>query len=375
MKTLRQLIDAHPDLEHKLYELRHYKSAQTKKIEENLFHKKQDLKTTMKDLTLLADEILKVAFQIAESELERVNGRPNYKNPHENLCSSEFAMIGMGKLGGNELHFGSDLDLIFTFSHHGETSGPKIITNQEYFSKLTTRIINYLILPTPFGTVYSVDTELRPSGNAGALVTSLEAWISYYHEYAALWEKQALLKARLIAASGEFSKQFDGLFPRLIFLKPFPENFGEEIHYLRKRIERELAKEAEQRWNYKKGYGGLIEIEFTVQYLQLKWGKNLPQILHPNTLEALDELEAQQLLSTDFSRILREAYYFYRMLEIFLEVQFELKEGHLDIEHDCVEGVAKSMSFTNKKDFLEAFKNYRRQVREIYLKTLQIVED
>jgi glutamate-ammonia-ligase adenylyltransferase len=373
-QSLKKLLASKEDLEQKLDELRRYKLLQTKEIQRQLLGAKQDLKLTMKALTQLADAFLRLTFNLARNELKPIWGVPRSKDIEGNSPKSEFAIIGMGKLGGNELHFGSDLDLIFVFSSHGETDGPKSITNQEYFSKLAQRIINYLILPTTFGFVYKIDTELRPSGNAGTLVTPIEAWISYYHEFAAIWERQALLKARMIYASENFEKAFEGLFPRLIFNKPFPPTLAAEIHYLRTRIEKELAKETDQCWHYKKGYGGLVDIEFAVQYLQLKLGKEFPQIITPNTLDALDQLEQKKLISNESVLLLRQAYYFYRWLEIYLEVQFELKDGYLDIEHECIADLAKIMSYAGPKEFLAAFANYRRQVRINYCNILHIEE-
>ncbi|MCE9625062.1 MAG: bifunctional [glutamate--ammonia ligase]-adenylyl-L-tyrosine phosphorylase/[glutamate--ammonia-ligase] adenylyltransferase, partial [Deltaproteobacteria bacterium] len=273
-----------------------------------------------------------------------------------------------------ELYLHSDLDLIFVYSRNGETQGRKSISNREYFAKLAQRIISYLSLPTREGFAYKVDTELRPSGNAGTLVTSLDSWITYYHEHAAQWERQALLKARLIFASGSFGREFQGLFRRLVFIKPFGEDLPKEIHHLRMRIEKELAKETERRWHYKKGFGGLLDIEFTVQYLQMKLGKVFDNLLSPNTLEALSRLERRGILPADQIATLKRAYAFYRMLEIYLEAKYDFKEGYLDPNHDVLSDLAARMTFASREELLEAFSECRRKVREIYLKTLKIQE-
>ncbi len=374
-EELRRRLGAQGDLEAKLSALRTYKREVARRIEADLVSGQEPLERAMAALTHLADAVLIATYDLAREELSHQYGLPRCKDNDGNFTTSEFAIIGMGKLGGLELHLNSDLDLIFVYSRNGETQGRKPISNREYFAKLAQRIISYLSLTTRDGFAYKVDTELRPSGNAGTLVTSLDAWITYYHEHAAEWERQALLKARLIFAGSGFAKDFHGLFRRLVFLKPFPENLAEEVHRQRMRIEKELAKEGERRLHYKKGYGGLMDIEFAVQYLQLKLGKVFDTILSPNTLEALGRLEQRGILPKADAEDLRSAYVFYRMLEIYLEAEFELKEGYLDPGHECMADLAKRMSFASPEELLRAFSGHRRRVREVYLKTLKIQEN
>jgi [glutamine synthetase] adenylyltransferase / [glutamine synthetase]-adenylyl-L-tyrosine phosphorylase len=371
-RELKKALAAQPDLEAKLLELRRYKKQQVREWESELLAQNLGLESVMSQLTDLADAVLVATLDMARDELSQTYGLPRCKDNDGNYLNSELAVIGMGKLGGAELHFYSDLDLIFIYSRNGETQGRKPISNREYFAKLVQRLISYLTLPTREGSVYKIDTELRPSGNAGALVTALDSWITYYHEHAAHWERQALLKARLIHAGGNFNAAFRGLFRRLIFIKPFPENLAEEIHHLRMRIEKELAKEGPRRWHFKKGMGGVVDIEFTVQFLQMKLGKIFENLVTPNTLTALDRFEQRGILSKEEIRTLREAYVFYRTLEIVLEAEFDLKEGYLDLEHERLEELADKLSLPNKDNLVGIFGRHRRKVREIYLKALKI---
>ena len=369
---LDHLVRQHKELGDKLDALRIDKAEQDRRFEAAFFEKRSSLEEWMEGLTLLADGMLQVTLELARAELRPVYGLPRFTDNDGNFLASGFAIIGMGKLGGRELHFGSDLDLIFVFDRNGNTQGPRALSNREYFAKLAQRMISYLSLHTRYGYLYKVDTELRPSGNAGTLVTNLETWISYYHEHAALWEKQALLKARLIHADEGFDKPFAGLFKRLIFLNPFPESFGDEINRLRQRIERELAKESNRRWHYKKGFGGVIDIEFMVQFLQLKLGKVYDSILTPNTLEAIERLATMRVLNADEIADLKKAYRFYREMEIYLEVKYKLKEGYLDPENEWVPQLAEDMGFSEKDDFLQAFDRLRQAVRRIYGKVFHV---
>lgn len=371
---LQEHMSKSRDLEEKLDQLRVYKQEQFRLLEEAFFRKTKGLKAAMESLSDVADGILLCVHDLARHELRAVNGMPRFKDNDGNYLASGFAVIGMGKLGGRELHFGSDLDLIFVYDRNGETQGPKALTNREYFSKLGQKIIGYLLLYTRHGYLYKVDTELRPSGQAGTLVTNLETWTAYYHEHAAFWEKQALLKARLVFADASFAKAFHGIFKRLIFLTPFPETLGAEIHRLRMRIEKELAKESERRWHYKKGYGGLVDIEFVVQYLQLKLGRVYDQLLTPNTLTALERLEATKILPLPELETLRDAYEFYRILEIYLELRFKLMDGYLDPENECVPELAGIFGLDSAEAFLDRFRRIRDNVRSIYRKVFQVGE-
>jgi Glutamine synthetase adenylyltransferase len=359
-------------LEEKLDDMRRRKTARTREIREAFDSGRVDLVRTMVQLTDLADGFLVECTALAKAELRPSYGIPEYKDSGGQFRPSEIALIGMGKLGGRELHFGSDLDLLFVFSRHGHTTGGKTITNQEYFAKLAQRVIGYMGLYTRYGYLYKVDTELRPSGNAGTLVTDLHSWTAYYHELAALWERQALLKARVVFASGDFSRDFKGLFRRLIFLKPFPENMAAEIHRLRMRMEKELAKESARRWNYKKGYGGVVDIEFAVQYLQLKLGKIFEQLLSPNTLEALHAIGRREILKALEVEAMEKAYLFYRRLEIILEIRFNLKDGYLDLDFERMDEVASALGFSGADDLIEALGAHREKVRRIYLRVLQL---
>lgn len=372
LAPLFKQLEGQDQLESKLDELRKFKNQRQKGLGQNFLQKKLEVTEVMRSLTQLADAILIAAHQMAQDEVRRSYGLPEIKDNDGNFLPSQFALIGMGKLGGNELHFDSDLDVIFVFDRNGETRGGRTITNREFYAKVAQRIISFLTLYTTYRYAYKVDTELRPSGQAGALVTPLDPWISYYHEHAATWEKQALLKARLIEVGENFSSAFKGLFRRLIFLTPFSDQLGEEIHHLRIRIEKELARETPSLWDIKKGYGGLVDIEFAVQYLQLKLGKVFEFLCTPNTLEALERIAARNILSAKSTKTLKEAYLLYRNLEFIMELKFELKGGYLNKEDDRMHDLAHALSFKNKAELIKVLSEYRDEVRSIYLGVLKI---
>lgn len=372
IETLKKQVDSQKDLESKIEELRRFKKSHTEPLKSSFLSKRVHLEELMKKLTQVADAVIIEAYRMAVENLRPIYGMPRIKDNDGNFLSGEFAIVGMGKVGAEELHFGSDLDVIFIFNKTGKTHGAKEISNREYFAKVTQRIINYLTLHTREGYAYKVDTELRPSGNAGTLVSGLDPWVTYYHENAQTWEKQALLKARLIFASGDFAQSFQGLFHRLIFLTPFPDQLGDEIHHLRNRMETELAQETPRRWHFKKGRGGITDIEFLVQFLQLKYGKVFDDILKRDTLGALHALRGHQFLNAEEIKTLEHAYKFYRNLEIDLELKHQMSDGYLDPEQDILAEVAQEMGAGSKQEFLDQFQSYRDQVRQIYLAGLKI---
>lgn len=234
----------------------------------------------------------------------------------------------MGKLGSEELSYHSDLDIIFLYQGSGETvplpgadpQGFRKLSNHEYFAKVAQRLISILSTVTREGYVYKLDTRLRPSGNAGPLVSSRAAFTRYHEESAQLWERQALLKCRFLAGDRDFGKRMESEAARFIFDRPLPENVAEEIHRLRRRMEREIGQERTDRLDLKVGRGGIVDVEFAVQYLQLRYGPGHPSVRARATLKALYELNREKILPGEEFRILDEGYRFLRSLEVDLRL-------------------------------------------------------
>jgi glutamate-ammonia-ligase adenylyltransferase len=229
----------------------------------------------------------------------------------------------MGKLGGRELNYHSDLDIIFIFEGEGQTRAvagsdaqrfrPR--TQPEYFARLAQRIISILSLITREGYVYQIDTRLRPSGHQGPLVTSLSAYRDYHDSSAQLWERQALVKARVVVGPDDLAGRIADLNRRIVYERPLPADHKPEIYRLRQRMEKEIARENASHFNIKTGRGGMVDVEFLVQYLQLLHGGRHPQLRTPTTLEALKTLRREALLSKTDYRLLAGGYQFLRRLE------------------------------------------------------------
>ncbi|MDD2557914.1 MAG: bifunctional [glutamate--ammonia ligase]-adenylyl-L-tyrosine phosphorylase/[glutamate--ammonia-ligase] adenylyltransferase [Desulfuromonas sp.] len=274
-------------------------------------------------LSGLACVCLEAAVKIAYAQMPRRFGVPYYHDTDGNLVEAELAVQAMGKLGGLELNYHSDLDIIFMFSDRGHTlpipgepeDSFRQLTNQEYFSKLCQRVISALTLMTSEGRVYEIDTRLRPSGNQGPLVTSLDAYEDYHRTRAQIWERQALTKARIVVGSPFMLERIEKINTSITWEAQVPLELRAEIFHLRERMEREIAREDRGHLNIKTGRGGLVDVEFLTQYIQLKYGATYPRIRQPNTLKALQMIRQEKLLPAVVSRKLISGYAYLRRLE------------------------------------------------------------
>ncbi len=229
--------------------------------------------------------------------------------------SHGLAVIAMGKLGGGEIGYGSDLDLFFIYEDATDEA-------PERFVRVAQRVMRLLSAPHGDGPGYELDTRLRPSGNQGLLVVSLDAFSKYHRAGDGLseahdWERQALLKARACAGDPELGAKVIAVADAAAYGRGAPA--PERIHHLRLRMERELAGERPGRYDLKLGKGGLVDVEFAAQWLQMKWG-NDPRVRTPDTETALSALEACGYLEVSLAAPLREGYRVLRRMEQRLRV-------------------------------------------------------
>ena len=238
----------------------------------------------------------------------------------------------MGKLGGRELTYHSDLDLIFLYSGVGETDGQLQVSNQLFYAKLIQRIISFLSSVTSCGYAYKLDTRLRPSGNAGVLVTTISSFDAY-HQQSKPWEHQALIKARVVGGDVDekWRESVDKLLSKSAYEWEIPDDLHLKIAYLRGRKEEELSGETFEQKNLKEGKGGLLDIEFLTQYLQLKFVQRFPKLRTPETLKALEVIRKEALISSYEATFLQEAYRWIRQIETALRLLFDQSVNTLNL--------------------------------------------
>ncbi len=313
VSELDSLLEQSDYFEDHLNILRRYRNEEFLRIGLNDIHGRMMQGEITAQLSLLAEVCLDAAFRLGVGELSRF-GRPVCQR-NEVAVEANLAIIAMGKLGGEELNYHSDLDIIFVYDHQGYTNGEKQISNHEYFAKLAQKIIAILTTQTREGYVYKIDTRLRPSGNAGPLVTSLDSFLDYHRKEAQIWERQALTKARVVLGDEVLAIQLRDVIRHTIYGSTIDGEGRAEIHRLRMRMENELAKEKDGTYNIKTGRGGMVDVEFAVQYLQLRDGCRFPELRTTSTITALKEISSLELLPAGSAEILLNGYKFLRKLE------------------------------------------------------------
>ena len=291
---------------------------------------KVGFKETVEDISNLADVCLQAAYEHADRELQKKFGRPVYQDANGNWIESEFAILGMGKLGGRELNYSSDIDLIYIYtSSQGETrstseSSITSISNHEYFTKLALDITKSLHEITSDGNVFRVDLELRPEGNSGEIVNSLTSCEIYYQSWGRTWERQALIKARVSAGSENLGKEFFEMIEPFIYRRSLDFEAIEEIKSMKYQINKSL-KGKHSKGNIKLGFGGIREVEFTIQAYQLLLGGRDKSLRVRDSLGAMKTLYEKNILTEADHNHLREAYIFLRNLENRVQITFGLQ--------------------------------------------------
>jgi len=333
---LKSLLERTDYFEEQLDMLRRYRNEEFLRIGLNDIHGKLAQGEATAQLTLLGEACLGAAYRLAVQDLKRF-GRPMFRFEGSDAEAS-LAVIAMGKLGGGDLNYHSDLDIIFVYDHQGVTDGERQVSNHEYFAKLAQKIISILSMQTREGYVYKIDTRLRPSGNAGPLVTSLDSFLEYHRKEAQIWERQALTKARVVLGDVGLGVQLHDVIRHTVYGTSIDDEGRREIHRLRMRMENELAREKSGSYNIKTGRGGIVDVEFVTQYLQLKYGCRYPELRTTSTIVALKETNSLGLLPENGAEALLSGFTFLRRLE-----------NRLRIIHDySVNDLAGSKSYLNK---------------------------
>src|SRR5258705_8745175 len=247
----------------------------------------------------LADVLIRSLHRAIEDQFISLHGR---------IAGQETAILALGKLGGREMTASSDLDMIVVYDFdrdRPESSGPRPLYGGQYFSRLTQRLISALTVQTNYGLLYQVDMRLRPSGRSGPLATQIDGFASYQQSEAWTWEHMALTRARVVSASPQFAARVEE-FIRVVLCRPREaEMVAGDVVEMRKAIATE--KGDSERWNLKYVAGGLVDIEFVAQYLQLVHAAQSPEILDTSTAHVLDKAWRLGLLATEDAAVLRPA--------------------------------------------------------------------
>ena len=313
------------DLEQQMEALRHFKLAHRLRVAASEITGSLPLMKVSDYLTWLAEAILEQVLALAWRHTVARHGAP--RRPDGTLCDPGFVIVGYGKVGGIELGHGSDLDLVFI--HDGdpqaETDGAKPIDGAQFFTRLGQRIIHLITTQTNSGQLYEVDMRLRPSGAAGLLVSSLGAFSRYQENEAWTWEHQALVRARVLVGSTDVGRQFEAVRASVLGRERDLQKLRQEVSEMRTKMRDNLgtrttaagkganAFEPTARFDLKQDAGGIVDIEFMVQYAALAWSREHPALLrYTDNIRILEGLEEVGLMAAADAGLLREAYKAYR---------------------------------------------------------------
>jgi glutamate-ammonia-ligase adenylyltransferase len=261
--------------------------------------------------------VLEAVYQLANRALQQQYGTAECSEAGERR-SAQLAIIGYGKLGGYEMHYQSDLDLIFLHDSSGEqqhTNGAKVVENSVYFARLAQKIISMTSVLTASGKLYEIDSRLRPEGSSGLLVSSCAAYLRYQLEKAWTWEHQALVRARLVAGSTRLRPLFERIRTQVLSLPRDDQPLRREIVDMRERMYQSKRPPEGERVDLKQSRGGMVDIEFMVQYWVLSQANSIgSDCLYSDNISLLKALLRQNLITGSQSQLVEIYQSYHRLL-------------------------------------------------------------
>jgi glutamate-ammonia-ligase adenylyltransferase len=312
------------------------------------------LEETTLELSQLAEICLREVYTYWDCELRSRRDGPK----------TEFAVLGLGKLGGRELNHSSDIDVVFLYGEEGQVS-PNL-TYHEWFNQLGAKIIETFASIDPAGALFRIDLRLRPEGTAGPLARSLESMENYYAGFGETWERLALIKARGVCGSRELAYEFLRQHQPFIYPKSPTPDVLEEITAIKRRIERDIVGQENIGRDVKLGAGGIREIEFVVQALQLLHGARHAFLQETSTLKALPVLAELELIPRHEARALEAAYRFLRRVEHRLQIEAEQQTHTIPESGESLRRLARSLGFSSSEKFSAALREHMQQVRAVF---------
>ncbi len=314
-EELDELLANCEDLEEQMDMLRRFRGASVLRVAAADVVGNMPLMRVSDYLTEIAEVILERVLTLAWQQVSERYGEPWCRDGDE-LRPARFAIIGYGKLGGLELGYGSDLDLVFLHDSQGEaqmTRGAREVDNPVFFARLAQRLVHLLSTPTAAGVVYETDLRLRPSGDAGMLVNSVESFRDYQLQKAWTWEHQALVRARVVGGDEFIAEDFAGVRAEVLAQTRDVAELRREVREMRERMRSNLDRSVEELFDLKQGAGGIADIEFVVQYGVLAWAKKYPAVLEvTDNIRLLETFAGHDLLPRDDCAFLIRAYRAYR---------------------------------------------------------------
>lgn len=309
-----------PDLGELMDLVRHFQQSRIVRIAASDVNGDLSVMRVSDGLSWLAESVLQIATKLVRSEMEARHGVPRCELDGE-ILSPDFAIVAYGKLGGIELGYGSDLDIVFLHESIGNgqvSDGEKPLENQVYFSRMAKKLVHFISTLTPAGVLYEIDTRLRPNGRSGVLVIGVDAFADYQRREAWTWEHQALVRARVVVGSEQLCQQFvqirtDTLCKRAPEDALAHDKLRTQVTQMREKMRQELNRDTSDTFDLKQGCGGIADIEFMVQYLILDNAANCPSLLqYTDNVRQMEALHEHGYLVATDADVLTQAYLYLR---------------------------------------------------------------
>jgi [glutamine synthetase] adenylyltransferase / [glutamine synthetase]-adenylyl-L-tyrosine phosphorylase len=312
---------------------------------------------TLAALSILAETLISLTHSVCASTLRRELGLP--KN-----AFTQFTVLAMGKLGGGELNFSSDVDLIYLYG--SETRLPSSISSEDYFRRLSQKITSGLDAFTGEGYMYRVDLRLRPEGESGDIICSLDGFERYYRSRMATWERLALLKAWPVAGNRPLAWRFLRMAQPFIYAPPLDARGRQEVRNMKGKIDHKMTLRGQLSRNVKLGTGGIREIELIAQSLQVQHGNAVPQVQGRNTLAVLAALSDHAFVQPEARDALMRGYVFLRDVENKLQMANDAQTHSLPRDEEQLNVVARTLGYSDAEHFLRDYEHHTRNVNRIF---------
>lgn len=337
------------------------------------------LEETTRQLSDVADLCLAGALRVVRARIASMHGEPYEETGDGGWRPTLFCVLGLGKLGGQELNYSSDVDLMLVYGDEGRVfRNPPVpgrpapsggMANHQFFRRLAEALVAEVSATTPEGQLFRVDLRLRPEGSAGPLARSLDGHENYYAQWGQTWERLMLIKARPVAGDRALAAEFLEMVQPFRFPRTLAERLVEEIAAAKRRLEDEKS-EGDARRDVKRGRGGIREVEFVVQSLQLLNGGRLPFLQDTGTLPSLEKLAEYDLLSREEARVLADAYRFWRDVEHRLQAEHYRQTHAIPDSPAGLGRIARLMGCRTPAEFLAQRDAHADAVRAVYDKFL-----
>ncbi|HEU0009098.1 MAG TPA: hypothetical protein VFT34_04695, partial [Verrucomicrobiae bacterium] len=337
----------------------------------------------IREISNVADVCLAATLQLCREQLVQRLGQPYHQDADGLWQPTEFCVLGLGKLGGQELNYSSDVDVIFVYTDEGSVfktpPRPKApagsaMPNHSFFKRLAESFVAEVGRATEDGALYRIDLRLRPEGDAGPFARSLAGYENFYSQWGQTWERMMLLKARCVAGDAGLAAEFLEMVQSFRYPRSLSEGALREIAAMKTRTEKEVIRPGELERDVKRGRGGIREIEFVVQTAQILHAGRSPFLQGAQTLPLLQKLAQYKLLAEDEASELAAAYCFLRNVEHRLQMEHNLQTHTLPADPPGRARLAALMGFAGRAEFEAAVQRHTQFVRETYEKFVKAEE-